>query len=189
MTSDRRGVSGYTQLQKSTPPGTGYGYRMRAYSGFTQGLDGGVSYQNAVGTYALEGEQVDGITRTRASASGGVALMGAGLFPSRRIENSFAIARVGDQADVRVYRDNQLVGRTNDDGFVILPGLRAYEDNQIRIEQADLPLDVRVDTLFIGRQCPGIAAACCCPSRSSGRGARSSPCCWKTASRCRPVPK
>ena len=54
---------------------------------------------------------------------------------------------MGDEADVRVYRDNQLVGRTNAEGYVILPGLRAYEENQIRIEQADLPLDVAVESL------------------------------------------
>ena len=73
--------------------------------------------------------------------------MGAGVFASRRIDSSFAIAHVGDQPDVRVYRENQLVGRTNADGYVILPGLRAYEDNQIRIEQADLPLDVAIESM------------------------------------------
>ncbi len=148
LTSDGYGTSGYTQLQKSMPAGTGFGYRMRAYSGVLQGVDAGASYQNSVGTYALDVGQVKDESRLRASATGGVALMGAGLFPSRRIDNSFAIARVGDHADVRVYRDNQLVGRTNSDGYVMLPGLRAYEDNKIRIEQADLPLDVKVGKLL-----------------------------------------
>lgn len=148
LTSDGYGTSAYTQLQKSMPAGTGFGYRMRAYSGIVQGLDAGASYQNDVGTYGLDVGQAQDDSRLRASATGGIALMGAGLFPSRRIDNSFAIARVGDHADVRVYRDNQLVGRTNANGYVILPGLRAYEDNKIRIEQADLPLDVKVGNLL-----------------------------------------
>lgn len=147
VASESAGVSTYAQMQKGLPAGTGLGYRVRALSGTTEGAEGEVSYQNDVGTYSLGARQIGEVTQTTASLSGGVAVMGAGLFASRRIDSSFAIARVGDQPDVRVYRDNQLVGRTNEDGYVILPGLRAYEDNQIRIEQADLPLDVAIESM------------------------------------------
>jgi outer membrane usher protein len=147
VVSEEAGASGYMQMQRSLPAGDGFGYRVRARAGATQAGEGAVSYQNDVGTYALEAEQVNDVTQTRASAAGGVAFMRAGLFASRRIDSSFAIARVGEQADVRIYHDNQLVGRTNADGYAILPGLRAYEDNQISIEQADLPLDMSVGAL------------------------------------------
>ena len=149
ITSKSDGLSGYAQMQKSLPAGTGLGYRMRARTGEMQGAAGSVSYQNNIGTYTLEAEQTRAATDVRASITGGVALMSAGLFASRRIDSSFAVARVGEEADVRVYRDNQLVGRTNANGLVILPGLRAYEDNQISIEQADLPLDVTVGALYV----------------------------------------
>jgi len=147
LASDNGGISAYAQMQKGLPAGTGLGYRVRALSGVTDGAEGEVAYQNDVGTYSLGARQVGKVTQTTASLSGGVAVMGAGLFASRALDRSFAIARVGDQPDVRVYRDNQLVGRTNAEGYVILPGLRAYEDNQIRIEQADLPLDVAIESL------------------------------------------
>ena len=147
VTSERAGVSAVAQMQKGLPAGTGLGYRVRALTGATNGADGEVSYQNDVGTYSLEAREVGQSMQTTASLSGGIAVMGAGFFASRRIDSSFAIARVGDQADVRVYRDNQLVGRTNTDGYVILPGLRAYEDNRISIEQSDLPLDIAVESL------------------------------------------
>ena len=147
VSSEKTGVSALAQMQRGLPAGTGMGYRVRALSGATDGADGEIGYQNDIGTYSLEARQVDRTTQTTASLSGGGAVMGAGLFASRRIDSSFAIARVGDQADVRVYRDNQLVGRTNADGYVILPGLRAYEDNRISIEQSDLPLDVAIESL------------------------------------------
>ena len=147
VTSQSAGVSGFAQMQKGLPAGTGVGYRVRALSGTTDGAEGDLAYQNDVGTYSLGARQIGGLTQATASLSGGIAVMGAGAFASRRIDSSFAIARVGDQPDVRVYRENQLVGRTNADGYVILPGLRAYEDNQIRIEQADLPLDVAIESM------------------------------------------
>jgi outer membrane usher protein len=147
VTSQNDGVSAYAQMQKGLPAGTGLGYRVRALSGPADGAEGELAYQNDIGTYSLGARQIGEMTQTTASLSGGVAMMGAGVFASRRIDSSFAIAHVGDQPDVRVYRDNQLVGRTNADGYVILPGLRAYEDNQIRIEQADLPLDVAIESM------------------------------------------
>ncbi len=147
LRSEEDGMSGYAQLQKGMPAGTGFGYRLRARAGDVQATEGGVSYQNGVGTYGLEAQHVNGAIQTRASISGGLAVMEAGMFASRRIDSSFAIARVGRESNVRIYRDNQLIARTNDDGYAILPGLRAYEENQISIEQADLPLDVSVGTL------------------------------------------
>jgi outer membrane usher protein len=147
VTSQSAGVSAYAQMQKGLPAGTGLGYRVRALSGLSDGAEGELAYQNDVGTYSVGARQIGEVTQATASLSGGVAVMGAGVFPSRRIDSSFAIAHVGDQPDVRVYRENQLVGRTNADGYVILPGLRAYEDNQIRIEQADLPLDVAIESM------------------------------------------
>jgi outer membrane usher protein len=147
VSSENSGVSALAQMQKGLPAGTGLGYRVRALSGLSNGAEGEVAYQNDVGTYSLGARQRGEATQSTASLSGGVAVMGARFFASRRIDSSFAIAHVADQPDVRVYRDNQLVGRTNEDGYVILPGLRAYEDNQIRVEQADLPLDVAVAAL------------------------------------------
>src|SRR5207244_1800446 len=70
-------------------------------------------------------------------------------FASREIDSSFAVAQVGGEPNVRIYRDNKLVGHTDQDGYAILPGLRAYQDNVIRIEQADLPLDIEVDAMQI----------------------------------------
>jgi outer membrane usher protein len=147
MKSNDEGLSGYAQVQRSMPAGTGFGYRLRARAGDVQGAQGAISYQGPVGTYSLEAETIEGAMQTRASVSGGLAVMGAGFFPTRRIDSSFAIARVGEEPNVRVYRDNQLVARTNAQGYAILPGLRAYEENQVTIEQSDLPLDAAVSTL------------------------------------------
>jgi outer membrane usher protein len=48
---------------------------------------------------------------------------------------------------VHIYADNQEVATTNASGNALVPRLRAYENNPIRIEQGDLPLDAEIDTL------------------------------------------
>jgi outer membrane usher protein len=46
-----------------------------------------------------------------------------------------------------VYAENQFVARTDSRGLAMIPRLLPYQANSVSIEQADLPLDARVDTL------------------------------------------
>ena len=47
---------------------------------------------------------------------------------------------------MRVYLDNREAGRTDADGRLLLPGLRPYEGNRVRLEVDDLPLDAEIAT-------------------------------------------
>ena len=103
--------------------------------------------QNQVGSYSLGAAQSSGQTAFRGSASGGVAFLGGSAFLSRRITDSFAVVQVPGYSGVGVYADNQLVARTDANGTALLPRLRAYQKNTVRIEQADLPLDAQIDAV------------------------------------------
>lgn len=135
------------QIQRNLPAGVGSGYRVSA--GMDGSPDGEVEYtwQTATGTYDADALRVVGETQESVSATGGIALMGERLFPTRRIDGSFAVVDVGKEPGVRIYDDNQLVGRTDADGQALVPRLRPYEDNRISIEQADLPLDAEIPTV------------------------------------------
>lgn len=135
------------QVQRSLPAGRGYGYRLRAGAGDRNQLQGSVAYQNDYGTYQLEGSHTDGRTGVRANLGGGLAALGGGVFPTRRINDSFAVVQVPGFADVRVYAENQEVARTDRHGNALVPRLRSYERNRIRIEQADLPLGINIGRL------------------------------------------
>jgi outer membrane usher protein len=148
-TSDAGGTGTELDLQQSLPAGRGIGYRLIADMGETRSADATLDLQGDVGTYEVEARRQSGATFTQASASGGLAILADHVFPSRRIDNSFAIAEVGTERDVRLYRENQLVGQTNAQGYLLIPGLRAYQGNVIRVEQADLPLDVQVDAMQV----------------------------------------
>jgi outer membrane usher protein len=55
--------------------------------------------------------------------------------------------KVGDFEGVRVYSENQEIGRTNRNGQIFVPGLRPYLRNQLRIELEDLPLNAKVGSI------------------------------------------
>ena len=133
--------------QKNLPVGEGHGYQIEARE--SGDLRGAATYQNNVATFTAEAASVQGESAMRAGIRGGVALVGGQPYLSRWISESFGLARVPGFADVRVYADNHLVGQTDAAGDAMLPRLRAYERNRIRIEPRDLPLDADVDTLRV----------------------------------------
>jgi outer membrane usher protein len=66
---------------------------------------------------------------------------------TRQIRDAFAVVNVGDYEGVRVYAENQVVGRTDKNGQLFIPGLRPYQRNQIAIEVVDLPFSARIGNL------------------------------------------
>jgi outer membrane usher protein len=134
-------------VQRNLPPGDGFGYRFQAGAGDIARADAAVSYQNGAGTYSIEGSQSQGQTGLRGDVTGSIVMLGGDVFLSRRIDQSFGVAQVPGYPNVHIYADNQIVATTNASGNALVPRLRAYEDNPIRIEQGDLPLDAEIDTL------------------------------------------
>ena len=139
--------AGTLQVQRNLPAGEGVGYRLLARSGTSELLQAGVSAQSAIGTYTAEAASSRGDIAYRLGAAGGLAWLDGHAFLTRRLSDSFALVRVGDYPGVQVYADNQPVTRTNSQGLALVPRLRAYDRNRLRIEQADLPLEVEIGAL------------------------------------------
>lgn len=132
-------------LQRSLPLGEGYGYSLMART--DRSLEATYSLQTNTGTYSVGAARAGGATAARIEASGGVAVLDGDAFVSRRVDQSFAVARVADYPDVRILADNQPAGRTDAHGNALIPGLRAYDSNVISIDQRDVPMDAEIGTL------------------------------------------
>ncbi len=139
--------STHVQVQRSLPVGTGAGYRLAATGGDISRADGTLLLQNDHGTYTGDVSASGGKTAYRAGAAGGIAMIGSNVFASRTISESFSVVDVPDFPGVRVYAANQLVGRTGAGRTMLVPRLLPYQKNEIRIEQADLPMDATVGAL------------------------------------------
>jgi outer membrane usher protein len=132
------------EVQRPLPIGRGYGFRIG--SSFGDGQNSApttLQYQNDFGRYEV------GFDSLRSndpfiSASGGLVYGAGALMATRPIQDSYAIVRLPDVEGVRVYASNQLIGRTNRRGVLLVPSLLAYYGNQLRIEDEDVPLDYEV---------------------------------------------
>lgn len=75
-------------------------------------------------------------------ASGALVLMDGGLFAANRVADAFVVVNTGGTADIPVRYENQLIGRTNADGKLLIPWASAYYPGQYDIDPLGLPANV-----------------------------------------------
>lgn len=139
------------QFQKNAPVGEGYGLRgsvvrTDAPRVSSTAVDPFFQYNGRYGIYtaAYRAEIPDaGATResARLTAAGGIAYVGGTVGFSRPVTDSFGLVRVSGLEGVRVSLNNQEIGRTDSSGEVFLPNLGSYYENQVSINDRDIPID------------------------------------------------
>ena len=139
------------QARKNLPAGEGWGYgasveRMDSTVFSSTVVNPSVQYNARFGSYAAEyrGERIDGGGESglvRLSAYGGIAVVGKTIGFSRPITDSFGLVSVGNLEGIRVYQNNQEMGRTDGRGKLFLPSLGSYYENQVSIADKDVPIE------------------------------------------------
>lgn len=82
-------------------------------------------------------------------STGSLVMMGGGLFPSRRLNSSFAVVSTNGIANVPILLQNSPIGSTNSKGLLLVSPLNAYQENKIGINPMDLPANMRIDKVSI----------------------------------------
>jgi outer membrane usher protein len=143
--SDGR-LSATAQATKTTPPGPGYGWYLRASDSVTPTAYGGVSVNTPSAEMSADLEATtSGEANARLGARGSLGWLGGLGFMARPVGlGSFAVVRTGDTADVPVLRSHQVVTRTNGHGLALVPGLLPYQANALEIDPSELSFDVEV---------------------------------------------
>ncbi|WP_167772855.1 fimbria/pilus outer membrane usher protein [Ramlibacter humi] len=165
-------TEGYTAASLPLAQETGLGSRVLAGSRAGRGYsEGGLYYQGGKG-YASADLSVSGDAQAlRLGGSGGVAFADGHAFLARRIEDSFAVVSVPGYADVGIGFQGGTLTRTDAQGTAILPRLRPYESNSIRIDARELPINAELDDLEQVAVPPARSAVKVVFPVRSGRGA------------------
>ncbi len=75
------------------------------------------------------------------SVAGGIAWAGTTFAAGRPVTDSFGVVEVDDIEGVRVFVNNEEIGKTGPDGRLFVPTLTSFLQNQISIDVANVPLD------------------------------------------------
>jgi len=138
------GLEAGVSYRRQTPPASGWGFGFDANAGHTPSVQTRAELQTGAATFSGEVSLASGAAAVRLSASGSLGLIAGSPFAARRLGSSFGVVDLGGLPNVRIFVDNVLMGRTAPNGRMILPQLRAFEVNSIRIEPADVPLETEL---------------------------------------------
>ena len=83
----------------------------------------------------------------RIQSYGSLAFNNGNVYFSRAINRSFASIDTNGLAGIRVYQNNQLAGKTNSKGKLIIPSVGDYARNQIRLDDRDIPMDYQLTNI------------------------------------------
>jgi outer membrane usher protein len=147
-----RGTRGASDLGLDWRVGAEVGDAPRSY-------DARLSWQGEKGAIELEAERFDDENRLRLGVDGSLAYVDGTFAASRRLGQAFGLVDLPGFPNVRVYLDNREAGRTDAGGRLLLPGLRPWEANRVRLELDDLPLDARLEraeTVAVPRDRSGV---------------------------------
>jgi outer membrane usher protein len=137
---------GQVQAQQSAPQVGDWGYLAsftagNSYHEFVQG-----QYKSNVGLFTAGIDESAGVTTVRAESQAAISFVDKHFFPSNWVYDSFAVVDTSPVPHVQVLQENRDVGHTNSKGQLLVPDMRSFELNNIRIEPTDIPPDATLMT-------------------------------------------
>ncbi|WP_145573215.1 fimbria/pilus outer membrane usher protein [Yersinia mollaretii] len=130
---------------RATPTDGGLGWNMA----YANGSGANSSYQQAdliwrtrvmesrIGVYGGEGDY-----HTWAEASGSLVMMNRGIYASNTINDAFALVSTHGFGQIPVSYENQIIGTTDDKGYLLIPNVTSYYQARFQIDPMSLPADV-----------------------------------------------
>lgn len=81
-----------------------------------------------------------------ADLTGSVVLMDGSLFAANQVNDAFVLVKT-DYPNINVRYENQLMGKTNDNGYLLVPGISSYYPAKYDIDTLDLPADMTTSSV------------------------------------------
>ncbi|MBS0236762.1 MAG: fimbrial biogenesis outer membrane usher protein [Proteobacteria bacterium] len=130
------------ELQKNLLEETGVEYRLKTTT--TKEFQGEVKSHHPNIDLSARAADVFGYKELFINAAGSAGFAGSKSFLSRNIRHCTILVNVGNFSNVRVYKDNHLIGRTAEDGNLLLHNISSYSPVNISIATEDLPMDTHI---------------------------------------------
>jgi outer membrane usher protein len=137
------------QILKNLPVGEGFGGRAsfernQAEEENFNSYDLQLQYNGRYGQYSGEIASINRMEAYTLSAGGALTFVKDSFNITRPVQDSFGLVKVGDLKGVRVYLNNQEIGKTGKSGKVLVPDMSSYYENQVSIRASDLPMEYLV---------------------------------------------
>jgi outer membrane usher protein len=161
LTSDNGAATAVARVSSAAPPDAGWGWDAAMSRGATDSNGIRLLQRSALGTASAELDATSGSKTALLGWQGGILWSADRPWLGQTLSGPAAVVELPDLAGVRVLRDGQPAGRTDEQGRILVVGLRPFEDNVISYVAEDLPLTALVtgDSLVLRPYSRGVVRA------------------------------
>ncbi len=161
LTSDNGAATAVARVSSAAPPDAGWGWDAATARGATDSNGIRLQQRSAFGTASAELDATSGSKTALLGWQGGILWSADRPWLGQTLSGPAAVVELPDLAGVRVLRDGQPAGRTDEQGRILVVGLRPFEDNVISYVTEDLPLTSLVtgDSLVLRPYSRGVVRA------------------------------
>ncbi|RNM03019.1 fimbria/pilus outer membrane usher protein [Ralstonia pseudosolanacearum] len=142
VSSSHDAQTGANSLSVSNPPlnnsGWGFAGQLSHGENYRRGL-GRVEYQGSLADGYAAIENVNTTTTSTVGLRGALTITSAGILPARYVYDAFGVVSTNGVPDVQILNNNLPIGRTNNQGYLLVPNLASYGINRISVDQDSLP--------------------------------------------------
>jgi outer membrane usher protein len=119
-------------LVEPVPVGLGFGYNLNSVSGPERSIGAEAMYHSQVADFDVVANSGSGApTSANVTVSGSVAAFDQGIFFARPIYGGYALVEVPGFKGLPVYLGSELAAKTDGRGAALIPGLQAYQRNEV----------------------------------------------------------
>ncbi len=110
-------------------------------------FEAATQYQGQRGAVTADLSRTPNQTALRLGLNGALLLADGDFFVTQRLRDSFGIAEVTGFGEVGVGLGSAMTNYTNDRGVAVIARMSPYQNNQVRLNPAELPLTAEVDSI------------------------------------------
>jgi outer membrane usher protein len=138
---------------KQVEQGEGFGYRVGTTTSRTEGRADDFAHASAIWNLRQATLDFNGSTQLRggnaryleAGISGALVGVQGYVAPTRSVNDSFAVARLGvPQAGVDVFLNNQVQGKTDERGELLIPNVGAFGRQDVSLDDKQLSMEYNI---------------------------------------------
>jgi outer membrane usher protein len=144
VTSDNGSITTEERISATAPLASGWGWDAARSQGATESAGLRVQARSSLGVGTGEFDLIQGAHRAMLGWQGGLLWTGGRPWLGQTLSGPAALVDLPGLPAVRVMHDGQPAGRTDDQGRILVEGLRPFEDNVITLALEDLPLTALV---------------------------------------------
>jgi outer membrane usher protein len=134
-------------LARSADYGGGFGWGLQSVnSNGTPLRQAQLTYLGNYGQATAYTQETGGNRSSSLDLAGSLVLMDSSVHAARQVGAGFALVSTEGVGAVPVLQENQVIGRTSSSGYMLVPNLNPYLQNQLAIDTSRLPLDARISS-------------------------------------------